>query len=245
MFRQSLKSFTDKYLLAPPKCAFCGDERCTAAVPICDVCYKHYLRHMLEGCADCGAMPLDCTCVTVKGCAQLYRLFNYQGDVMRRLIYRLKQIGNKESFGFFAARLVDMVLVKTAGMVPFDCVCFVPRAPFGKRRYGYDQGQELAKPIAKLLGLPCCEFILHTGVKVEQKRLARAFRGNAAKTRFKINQKALTNGKLPYKSVLLVDDIVTTGATMGQCAKLLKDHGAKYVCGAFIAHTPSYGRMVF
>lgn len=240
-----LKTFLKKYLLAPPKCIFCDSENCTADFPLCPSCFPKYTALMTEGCADCGARPIDCSCFEVKNCAQIYRLFNYDDRVVRRFILCLKSKPYRMGLKFLATRLVDMIDEKTKGTVAFDCVCFVPRNRKGYLRYGFDQAESLAKEVSKLMGIPCVKLLINTGVAGEQKRLGRAFRGQAAKARFAINPKAVANSRLAYKNAILVDDVVTTGASMGECARIIKEHGVKRVFGVFLAHTPIRGRTVF
>jgi len=240
-----IRKLFDKYFCSPPRCIFCGDEKCTADFPVCKSCYENYKARSSEGCADCGAAPIDCNCVSVRHCAQYYRLFNYEHRSVCLMVIKLKRKINRFAFRFFASRLVAMIEAKTLGTLSFDCVTFVPRDIKGRRLHGFDQGEELAKCIGKLLGVPAVSFLLNNGQGGEQKRLSRNFRGIAAMARFEVNGKKLVGGKIPYKKVLLVDDIVTTGASMGECARILKDHGVKLVIGASVAHTPVRGRTVF
>lgn len=245
MDKNKFKSFFKKYLLAPPKCIFCESEECTADFPVCPLCFPKYVTFMTEGCADCGAKPIDCNCFEVKNCTQIYRLFNYDDRAVRRMILWLKYKRYRTGLKFLATRLIDMIDQKTMGAVTFDCVCFVPRNKKGYLRYGFDQGEALAKEIAKLMGIPCRRLLIDTGAAGEQKRLGRTFRGQAAKARFAIDPKAVTLGRLTYKNAILVDDVVTTGASMGECARIIKEHGVKRVFGVFLAHTPIRGRTVF
>lgn len=236
--KSKLWKFLDSYILSPPKCIFCGGEDCSIHTPVCTLCYDKYVRFLFEGCADCGEHPMNCHCFTVPHCVNLYRLFNYNHPDMRHFIARLKGKYNKHGFRFLAARLVERIEEKTGGTMKYDCVTFVPRNVKGRRRYGFDQAEGLAKAIARFLDAPCRKLIINTGAIHEQKRISRAHRGIAAMLRFDINEKALEGGKCPYKTVLLVDDIVTTGSSMGECARLLAARGVKRIDGAFIAHTP-------
>lgn len=244
MNRKKAKRFLRKYFLHPPTCMFCRSERCKATPPLCDRCYNKYLQIIFAGCEDCGALPINCNCFTVRNCAAHYWLFNYKEPETKRLMNMLKRIRDVYVFRFLASRLADTINFKTNGMPPYDCVCFVPRSPKAKRRYNHDHAEEMAKLVGKFLSLPCVALLKHTGAKGEQKRLSREFRGDAARTRFEINEKELVNGKLKYKKPLLVDDIVTTGATAAECARLLKEHGAKHIGLAFVAHTPQGRRNI-
>lgn len=232
-----------KYLLHPPTCMYCQSEQCKPYLPLCKHCFSKYLKTLFERCDNCGALPINCQCFTVKNCAAYYWLFNYKTRETKRLLNRLKHVRDVHAFAFLGSRLADAVNTKTAEALPYDCVCYVPRNPKAKRLYNHDHAEELAKNVARYLGLPCAPLIKHTGTRGEQKRLSREYRGDAARTRFEINEALLFNGKLTCKTPLLVDDIVTTGSTAAECARLLKEHGAKYVGLAFIAHTPKRGSI--
>ncbi len=113
---------------------------------------------------------------------------------------------------------------------PDTIVSYVPTATSRVRERGYDQAAELAKAFAKVRGLsfmPLLHRIGQTrqvGAKREQrlKQLESAFRPKSNKSTKDL-------------SILLIDDIVTTGASLGACAKVLKASGAKHVNGAVFA----------
>lgn len=244
MSAEKVLSLFKKYLTAPPKCIFCGSESCKGSLPLCENCFPKYVGFMLKGCEDCGSLPADCHCFSVANCADIYWLFNYSDDEVKRLVNLLKRRRDACACRFLACRLADMICAKTGGKPPYDCVCFVPRNPRDRRYYNHDHAEELATPLARLLGLPCLPLLKHTGAKGEQKRLAREFRGQAVKTRFEIDERLLKKGKIPYKAPLLTDDVVTTGYTAGECAHILKKYGARLVGAAFIAHTPEIQRRL-
>ncbi len=227
-----------RYLLAPPKCMFCRSEQCTPSVPLCKACYPKYTEAYLKGCSLCGAPTYSCRCFSVKNCVELYWLFNYETAEIKRMVNMMKHIRDAHTFRFIAARLADRIHYIVGEKLPYDCVCYVPRNRKSKLLYNHDHAEELALELARFLSLPCLPLLKHTGVAGEQKQLARKFRGDAAKLRFEVNEKMLINGKLPCKTPLLVDDIVTTGATAGECAHILREYGAKRVALAFVAHTP-------
>lgn len=238
MKKEKVKRIFEKFLLAPPKCIFCGDEDCTASLPLCADCFKKYAATVTAGCADCGESTLNCRCFSVKNCSALYWLFNYREKEIKSLIYGMKYSRDIYAIRFLASRIADTVLTATQLAPPFDCVCYVPRSPAAKRYYNHDHAEELAKELARFLNLPCVPLLKHTGAKGEQKQLSREFRGDAAKTRFAINREMLTSDKLTYRAPLLTDDVVTTGSTAAECAHILKEYGARLVGLAFIAHTP-------
>ena len=196
-----------------------------------------YSKLICLPCGECGKQIAKCGCVEVPPCIRFYRLFEYEGDAAQCIIYNLKKRASAVDYTFIARRLWERIC-DTSGNISFDCVCYVPRNKKGTAKYGFDHARLLADALAKLFCVPCKSLLMHTGAKGEQKRLSRHYRGFAVKTRFDINAKALQEGKLPYKRVLLADDIVTTGNTMGECARILKACGVRQVFGVAVGHTP-------
>lgn len=227
------------FRIPPARCAVCGSFNCKVAYPFCTHCGKEYAKLLVEGCADCGKRPVDCDCFKVANTLHKFWLFSYKGKTTRRLFYALKRRRALHDFAYFARRLAEQIVAVCGEGVQVDCVCYVPRSKQGVDLYGYDHARLLALQLAKLFGVECRPLIAHTGAAGEQKRLSRQFRGTAAKTRYCANERELTEGLFPYRRVLLADDIVTTGTTMGECAYILKQHGVKQVFCAFIAHTPN------
>lgn len=226
-------------LLHPPaKCLVCGSDYCNNAFPFCEDCRSAYTELIVKGCVDCGKSTYNCNCVNVPHCIRVYWLFSYSGETARAIIYSLKMNSVYSDFNYFAHRLQEQIQYISGDNFGFDCITYVPRSKEGIERYGYDQAMLLARRLSKLFEIPCKPLIAHTGISGQQKRLNREFRGTAAKTRFCPNTSELICDSFPYKKVLLVDDVVTTGATMGECARILKSHGVSRVFGAFIAHTP-------
>ncbi|MBE6677471.1 MAG: ComF family protein [Ruminococcaceae bacterium] len=221
-----------------PRCLVCRNAVTSAGYPLCENCSSFYSKLISTDCKECGKPVRDCNCVEVTPCLKFYRLFEYEGDTAKDIIYRLKRAASPVDFIFISRRLKERIQY-TSGNINFDCVCYVPRNKKGIAKYGYDHAKLLGDALAKRFGIPCIALLAHTGAKGEQKRLSRMYRGFAAKTRFEVNSSALQNGKLPYKRILLADDIVTTGNTMGECARILKTCGARQVFGVAIGHTPS------
>ena len=232
-----LNKFLD-FIDAPPRCLFCGEESDDRALPFCPECLPQF-KELLDGlCPECGQTAENCLCAPTPSAARTYYLLWYSGKKQRDAVYRLKRSAGRCDFRYLAGLLETQIRRLSGKAPPFECLCFVPRSPAAVREYGYDQAKRLAKELAALLGLPCVALLKHTGVKGEQKRLNRLFRGHAVKTRFKANPKLCADRKLPYKRVLLVDDVATTGATLGECARILKSMGVKTVFTAVIARTP-------
>jgi ComF family protein len=101
----------------------------------------------------------------------------------------------------------------------------VPRSNNSIIKYGYDHAEMLAHEVAKRIGAKY-EKILKSDIKVEQKKLHGESRKQNAK--FAVMNEIDLSGK----TVLIIDDIVTSGASMGEAAMLIRSLGAKRIMGA-------------
>ena len=106
----------------------------------------------------------------------------------------------------------------------------VPRRRKAIVKYGIDHAELLASAVAKRLGAKYIK-ILKSNVKSEQKK------SNDSEARIKNADFSLRKGApdLTHRKVILIDDIVTTGASMGRCAMVLKSAGADKIIGATLA----------
>jgi predicted amidophosphoribosyltransferase len=103
------------------------------------------------------------------------------------------------------------------------CVVAIPASKQAQRRRGFDHGQELAYAVARELGLNSCALLAppHTN---DQRKLDRQGRLNNLKKRFTVN----SFSSVP-ESVLMVDDVHTTGATLFAAGDALHEAGVKHV----------------
>lgn len=121
-------------------------------------------------------------------------------------------------------------VVHKRGEVRFDAVVPVPMSRAKLRRRGYNQAELLARALARRLKMRCEPRLLVRSVEREtQSSLARAARAANVRGVFKATMQ--TRGA----SVLLVDDICTTGETFRACAETLLDGGAGRVCAIAVA----------
>jgi len=103
-----------------------------------------------------------------------------------------------------------------------DVVTWVPLARERLVRRGYDQARSLAAPVAVRAGVPCRALLRRTSSTPPQARRRGAERRTALRLAFAPTRSA------PGR-VLLVDDVLTTGATASGCARALRDAGAREV----------------
>ena len=132
-----------------------------------------------------------------------------------------------------AHRLVRLLGPQLAAIAPArpDLVTWAPATPANRRRRGYDQGELLARELARRLGVPC-RRLLARGRDLPQAARGRADRAFGPRLRCR--------GPVPA-SVLVIDDVLTTGATLATAAGLLRRGGARRVDVLAVAWTPPPG----
>ncbi|MBQ7604819.1 MAG: ComF family protein [Clostridia bacterium] len=233
-------------LIFPPRCPVCGRimERKSRSDALCDDCFAVYLKERVEKCTRCG-MPYDVCFCTPDGFVPEVLVYGVPYDstlpVTKSLVLSMKRRRNVP-----AARLLASATVKKAmrvGGIPKDAiVSFVPRSPEKKRKYGTDQAEELAAEVCSFAGLDGpVKLIKHRSFTKEQKTLGATGRAKNARTSY-----APVKGcgkKIDGRCVLLVDDVVTTGATLNACAGILTRCGAAGVICLAAARRDDHGRQ--
>jgi ComF family protein len=143
----------------------------------------------------------------------------------KELVWRLKFSGARA-----AAQEIARLLAADMQLPADVVVVHAPTASSRLRRRGYDQAQLIARALARELGLPYLSILKRVGQQQQvgagrQQRLAQLSEA------FRVSQPAV----IKDTHVLLVDDVLTTGATLEAAAKTLKTAGAKRVSGVVFA----------
>lgn len=147
---------------------------------------------------------------------------------------QLKFEGVRESLPLFGGMLTEAV--RQSGLLPqLTAVTYVPMPPERERHRGYNQSKLLAQHLAGELGLPLREGVLaRDGRATAHAAAGRAARITLAKESYRAGERKLP----PGEHILLIDDIITTGATLENCAALLLAQGAESVTAAAVLRTP-------
>ena len=156
-------------------------------------------------------------------------LWYYEGDVRRSLL-RYKFYGKRHLAGGYA-RLLGMRML-TQEWTDFDVLTWIPISRKRLRRRGFDQVQLLAEKLGGELGV----IPVATLKKVRHNRAQSGITGYAQRKANVLGAYQVLNpAAVQGKRVLLLDDILTTGATAGECARVLLTAGAKEVKFAAVA----------
>ena len=224
--------------LGTADCLGCG-QRLPENGRFCSTCLLEYKRAKTYECGACGRPLSDCDCSSAylyrNGVPRAAKLLNYQaGDgeaVENRIIRYLKRKDEKTVFRFFAAELETSVrrLLPPSGEVVLS---FIPRARKRKAEFGFDQAKRLAEALGERLSLPVVPALRRAkGSTMQKEQETMRERLENARHSFFFRKGADVAGK----TVLLVDDILTTGASMAAAAGVLRKNGAKRVCAVVLA----------
>ncbi len=212
-------------LIAPFTCLMCGRE----GRLLCETCFDDAIDPVPSRCYRCSAQTVDSavcrTCRRASPLRQVWVTTVYDGPP-KELVERLK-FGRTKQAAAYIARYLD----QTVATLPDNTlVTFVPTATGRIRQRGYDHAQLIAKDFAERRGLRCAPLLLRHG-QARQVGSDRAHRMQQASTNYSHNKKPCSLDT----PILLIDDILTTGATMESAAKVLKTAGFKTINAAVFA----------
>ena len=203
-------------LLFPTKCIVCR-KRLSPGVPtICPVC-RETLPYT-KGVRKKGDFFSDCVSAV-----------HYEGK-MRDAILRYK-FGDAQIYHIaFGELMAERIYEDLQG--EYDVLSWVPLAPDRKKERGYDQVELIARNVSERLLIPLVPLL-----KKRRGVSAQSLTGSPAERRvniagaYRVNDPDAVQGK----RVLIIDDVVTSGATLSECAKTLQMAGAKKVLCATLA----------
>lgn len=241
-------------IIFPAPCRLCEGLLDTASrIPICTPCLESLTPWKGPRCCGCGGpivskqfgiaqegitggeatpaapvvgVQLKCRLCRIGAygfdCARCYGL--YHGAMMRAIVLlkyeRLPPLGN-----WFAARLAEVAAPESEALAA-DVVVPVPLHPTRLRERGYNQAELIARPLARRLGLPMrMSLLVRTKPRPEKHKLSVHERWDSVRGAFATR----SGSPVDNLSVLLVDNVMTTGATLDACARVLKSAGARRV----------------
>ena len=204
--------------------------------PVCMACGANVTEKEGNLCPDCRAAfdalfkPGFFLCNGGNGYADsMFSLFPYRNDLIRAFLAEYKRAayeGNSAIFEEYGKKaLAAMPFLSKA-----DMVCYAPRSQ-QKRRFRFvDQSEDMAKTFSRFAGIAFEDLLYRRGLSLSQHRMKGKNRRRNVEGRFGARR------YLAGEDVILIDDIVTTGASASEAARVLKAAGAMHVWVLCFAH---------
>lgn len=206
-------------LLFPPKCILCQKVLEGGETDLCHECRIHS--------PECAGIHKNFSFLD-----SWTAVWYYKGNI-RKSILRFKFYGARHYAAAYGQALAMRIQQEYAEQ--FDILTWVPTSRLRRLKRGYDQAQLLAEAVGQELGMTP----LGTLKKVRHNRSQSGITGQAKRRANVLGAyKAVCPQEISGKRILLLDDVITTGATAGECARVLLTAGAKEVhCGCIAAAT--------
>ena len=219
-----------KKALFPNRCAICGDiiefDR-----ELCDECLS---AKKIESpvCLKCGCEKTDCICKknTHKPEYKAIVAPYYYQDSISRGILNCK-MNDLPSLTEAQGREIANTVKSLYELIDFDCVTYIPMRKYDEKFRGFNQSKLLAEKVADICSLKCEDLLI-------KKRKTKMQKRQSAKNRYVNMYNAFDlaeNAEIKDKTILIIDDVKTTGATLSSASLTLKAYGAKEVYCAVLA----------
>lgn len=216
-------------LLFPRRCVFCDEITDKTGAAVCRGCEKEIKYIEAPFCMKCGKQLDDNQNEYCHSCSrnkhefiQGMALYNYGS--MSDSIFRFKYKGRQEYADFYGQQLAEkrgqwLEAVDPQALVP------VPVHPSRKRERGYNQAELIAEALSARCGIPVStKLIVREKKTLPQKNLSERERQNNLKKAFKILQ-----NDVKLSTIVIIDDICTTGSTIDAMVEVLKAAGIQRV----------------
>jgi len=197
-------------------CRNCWDSLNILPHPFCPLC-RSFLDQTLSRCPKCPQ----------SSSLSLNRSLGVFDPYYQTLIHHFKY-NRKFSIGKNLGRRLGEILKKEEFSKGFDYIMPVPLHYSRKRERGYNQSKIIAREISESTSVPIAEKVLIRKKKTkDQTHLSPEERERNVRGAFVVRADSTLQGK----KVILVDDVMTTGATLKECARVIKEAGAREVVG--------------
>lgn len=221
-------------IIFPVKCVCCQkiSKKADSEDILCQKCKKNIEETAGYDCIKCNNPPYLCRCKKVEHISEVLFAYFYSGENLKQAIYKVKRANLYYINEFFAKGMYNSLkLYDIINKKDIDFITCTPRMKNSVKFYGYNQSEALAKLISKYSDIPYMRTLKALkSYNIEQKTLNKTRRGKNVKNKFTTLKNIKKIGKyLSGKNILIIDDVVTTGSTLSECAKSLKNIGVKNV----------------
>lgn len=238
--KEFFKKFSDKFLdLLYPEgltCVNCGDElQHETRLNLCGKCYLNLIENDGHRCKICG-IRMKNEADYCDNCTRFDKYFDMNRSpfiyekTASDLVKKLK-FGNK----LYIAKELAKAMADEYFTGNFNCdfILYVPMTEKEEKERGYNQSELLAKEVGLRTGLSVFDNLKKVKETDRQKKLTAKERRENLKGVFDV----VRADEIKGKNVLVIDDVYTTGATINECARVLKRAGARKVYSITAAQT--------
>lgn len=223
----SIKSFAETLAAAfyPNRCAGCG-KVISLEEYWCDECKTNIHEISAPVCLKCGMNIKDCYCTHAKALNWTAAVapFYFEGAV-RNAIYRFKFRNHPELSEMFAKEMYRVMQERIPDK-KFDLIACVPMTKKRKAEREYNQSELLSEELSKISGISFSPELL---IKIRETETQHSLSANRRAGNVFGAYKVSSEISIAGKTVLLCDDIKTTGSTLAECSRMLCLAGAKEV----------------
>lgn len=222
-------------LLFPLRCPVCDRPVRFPGKGICPECAVHLKPIREPYCGKCGKPVRDAAKEFCRDCAEKRHFYDrgialYPYSACHSTIYRLKYGGRREYAGYLSGEMAGVLGRQILEWKP-DALIPVPLHKERQKKRDYNQAQLLAEGIGKKLDIPILSgYIVRTRNTLPQKAVEGGLRRNNLKSSFKIVQ-----NDVKLNTIVIIDDIYTTGSTIDAVAKECRRAGVKKIYFAVLA----------
>lgn len=210
------------HLIYPKLCAGCGSDLVTGDQLICLTCMSglpvtNFLTHPDNPVEKIfwGRLKLE---------AASSHMYFTKGSVMQNLLHQFKYRGNRD-VGIYFGKMIGEGFMKSERFRDVEALVPLPLYFKKEKKRGYNQAAVICEGMAEVMNLPLLENVIVRRRKTEtQTQMNRMERWDNIEGKFELVKRSL----IKNKHLLLVDDVITTGATLEACgAELLKGEGVR------------------
>lgn len=202
---------------------------------LCQTCYEKIPQTKTQLCPICKKLSENgktCTSCRHKSNLTGVMIFGDHENILKDAIWQYKYNLIRQ-----LSIPLSKLLIDRFGKIVSDkkfIVTFIPTSKQRNRWRGFNQSKLIAENLSKELGLSIDDLLKKTKRAKPQVGLSRKERIKNLKGKFSLNEK-VTKGYLENKKILVVDDVYTTGTTLEECAKVLRQAGAREVWGIVLS----------
>jgi ComF family protein len=210
------------HLVYPNICLICEEETTHKKILLCHLCendlhYTHFENYTEFTKLDklfWGRVPVEAS----------YSLLYFEKEISTQKILHGIKYQNKKKLALEMGSRIGSKLIKIPTFIKVDCLIPIPLHAKKEYQRGYNQSRLLAEGIAQTSNIPCNDKLLKKSKHSEsQTKKGRFKRWENVQNTFTIDVKNIKN----YKHIALVDDVVTTGATLEACVREIKAYYPK------------------